>query len=125
MNIHGDTGDGEFGQLSSTQLQEWVAAKIAKSSGRNVKPSSISQCCNDIMSHGGAGGGGTRYTWKGKTVYHTSHGQMGSDSGCTVFFADMGGSNGTIVAIGWHHTNTSYELDWVKSNWHSGRILNL
>jgi hypothetical protein len=117
MNFHGEVEEGSFGQLSSGQLSAWVSSKITS---RNVSESNIKQCVNYAMDHAGAGGGGTRYTYKGSTVFHISHGQMGSNSGCTLFFANMGNGNGTIVAIGWHRGTTSYDLDWCKSGWHNG-----
>jgi len=120
MNIHGDIGEGEFGQFSHGQLIAWVEGKIERGSGRRVQRGNISQCCNYVMDHAGAGGGGTRLTWKGNVVYHISHGQRNSNSGCTLFFAHMGGGNGVIVAIGWHRGETSYDLDWCKSGWHHG-----
>ena len=111
----------KFGVLNVTQLQAWIDNK----SNRLMNPGSVSQCASYVQGHPGAGGGGAfgNFTWKGSQVYHISHGQMGSNQGCTVFFAESSPGIATICAIAYHrddngpHGAPRYLLDWVKDNW--------
>jgi hypothetical protein len=119
-------GTGKFGVLSADQIKAWVDSK----SNRIMNPANISQCVTYLQGHNGMGGGGFgNYTYKGHQVFHISHGQQGSNQGCTLMFAMSSPGVATIVAIGYHqdslgpHGTPRYFLDWVKDGWHRGNLI--
>jgi len=127
LTFHGQLPNGKFGTLDANQLQAWVINK----SGRAMKPSKALQCVGYLQGHPGAGGGGAfgNYTFGGNQVYHISHGQQGSNQGCTLFFTESNPGIATICGIGYHQDNAGpgglprYRLDWVKNHWHNGNYI--
>jgi hypothetical protein len=126
LQFHGALPGGGFGQLNANQLRDWILNK----SNRQMNPANVLQCANYFLGHDGKKDGGFgNYTFNRNQVFHISHGQRGSDQGCTLFFANSGGNVGVIVAIGYHFDNgcpkakPRYQLDWVKDNWHIGNTI--
>ena len=132
LTFHGKLPNGSFGIFSAAQIRDWIIDK----SPRQMNPANVMQCVNYFQGHTGAGGGGFGNYQHGRNqVYHISHGMMGGNQGCTLFFtcstpnATVPASGiGAICGIGRHVDNSGphgaprYTLDWTKSVWVTGNL---
>jgi hypothetical protein len=125
--MHGPLPAGGFGALSAAQMRDWINAKITRV---NVPLANVGNCANYIQGYPAGGmGGGTNLHLQGQVVKHISHGIMGGNSGCTVFFIEAPGGQGhvKILGVGWHHNGsaTRYKLDWGANTgpWHANAVI--
>jgi hypothetical protein len=124
MNIVGDIGDGKIGNLTKDQALTWILGKDGRTSSR-VK-SNMSSMVERILGMSGStatGGGNTRYTFDGATVYHESKG-AGANEGATIFFVKRPGDVAKIVATGYHTGAQTYALEWKHHDWSALRNVN-
>ena len=119
--------DGRARILSEAELADHIMEK----SERVIRRPSALDCARYIIGHNGVNtGGGCPATlrYHGRTVFHESRGQRGSDDGCTVFFSSAApvaaadaNALGVLLAVGRHDQDVRgmphYQLDWVSTNW--------
>ena len=91
---------------TETEMRTWIGT-VTK---RAIDDKNINACVAYVKVHTHTSGGGTKLKHDGRTVFHISHGQRGSDTGCTLFFT-KDGDRVQIVAIG-QHSGDEYPLDW-------------
>ncbi len=107
-------------------LTDYILSKV------NIRPTSTYKknanlCAAYILAHNGSTTGGgcpDHVKYKTKTVFHHSVGQRGNRDGCSVFFANSGGGNAILLAIGRHDRDDSgdphYDLNWKHPGWYNG-----
>ena len=122
MNITGDIGEGQMGNLTDEQAREWLQGKDSRSYNA-VLQQKLKSCIGNIKADpGGAGGGGgnTRYTFRGDATYHVSNG-AGANGGVTLFYVKRPGNTAKIIAMGYHVGAQTYQLTWVHHDWSAMR----
>lgn len=102
------------------QIEEWLHAKVK----RVLSDKNVTDCAAVIVNHTKTSGGGTGSKFDGESVFHVSHGFMGSDDGCTVFFTKPPDGTLEIVGVGSHTTGGTavYKLDWRRAGWTSSKF---
>lgn len=137
MQILGNTGGGRIGALSLEQTMVWLANKDPRTAGLTIdKARKVpkndrllqnlkSSIGNVLAANGGAtsGGGNTRFTYLGDTMYHESNG-AGHEKGFTIFYVKRPGEIAKIFAVGYHIGAQTYELTWKHHDWSSMRNTN-
>lgn len=102
------------------ELGDWICGKC----DRAIELQNAKKCAEYLLAHSGAGGGIRQKLDNQYSIFHISHGQRNKASGCTCFFATREGKHLVIVGIGWHKTDTSYDLDYKNGDWNqAGKML--
>jgi hypothetical protein len=113
-----------MGNLTKDQAVAWLEAKDGRAYNvvlRNKLKSSVE---NVLADPGTApGGGNTRYTFQGETMYHTSNG-VGAGGGVSLFYIRRPGGIAKIVGIGYHVGAQTYDLTWTHHDWSALRNVN-
>ena len=95
------------------ELGQWLVDKAQnRPSLQNAK-----KCAEYVLAHDGKGGGIGQSLDGTHSIFHISHGKRNGNDGCTVFFASREGKHAVICGVGWHRTDTSYDLDYKSGTW--------
>lgn len=118
-DIWGPTSKGKDGLMTADDIYEFVRKNGASNAREWL--GKAKKVALAIANHTQTSGGGTKFNYNNKTVFHISEGRV-----VTVFFTCKGGGEAnSIVAIGNHIGATSYELDWTAAGWKHGKKITL
>ena len=118
-DIWGPTSKGKDGLMNAEDIYAFIKEKGASNTKEWLaKAKKVAQA---IANHTSTSGGGTKYTYNAKTVFHISEQKV-----ITVFFTCKGGGEAnSIVGIGNHTGAKSYVLDWTAPAWKVGKNVSL
>ncbi len=121
MHIVGDTG-GSMSPLTQTQAVAWLEQKDSRKYNEILK-NKLKSSVSDLYSASGStatGGGNTRYTFQGASLYHESNG-AGATGGVSIFYVKRPGDVAKVVGIGYHVGAQTYRLTWTHHDWSAMR----
>lgn len=125
--------NGRATVFTEAQLADFIDAK----SNRVMRRNGVTACAAYIIGHNGVNTGGgcpAHVMYATRTVFHDSHGQRGSNDGCTVFFAPAGAlaaadpyATAVLLGVGRHDQDVGgqphYLLDWTRTGWFAGNAI--
>ncbi len=107
--------DGKATVFTPEELGAWICDK----STRGISLQNAKKCAEYACVHKGAGGGIKQKLDGTHSIFHISHGKRNSADGCTLFFSSrtVPAKHMVVVGIGWHRSDTEYDLDYKAGTW--------